>query len=246
MKYIIFVFASLLLRFGIFMPEGFLNTQYWNIHSAYAQSTVESIKSKIRIVVISADGKVTLATKNRLIELISNKIKASSNPVVTDIYIFFLREVKKLRTSDEVIPLSQIWSTQNQSPQDQSNAVNGSLPDFSISFASIPSAVSLDDKYAPVSIKIKNNAQAYSPDAMWSLKFGCRWVDGNIYPYRSYVDNQIIWSQSEISIEVANVFVGNLTSSKWFKLLTCKIDSSDLIDEENEDNNFVNVSVQIY
>ena len=81
---------------------------------------------------------------------------------------------------------------------------------------------------------------------MGSLKFGCKGVDWQLYPYRSYTDNQTISTNLEIITEIPNVYIGNLTTNKGFKLLTCKIDSSNLIAESNEDNNSVNVSIQIY
>lgn len=71
----------------------------------YAQSSLDTIKAKISSVVMTANGKITVTTKNKLIEIISNKIRASSNETTSDIYIHFLREVKKLRTSDEIIPI---------------------------------------------------------------------------------------------------------------------------------------------
>lgn len=214
---------------------------------AYAQSTqdkIDAIKLKIKSVVAAADGKVTSATKTRLIELISNKIKASPNVIITDIYVYFLKEVKRLRTSDQVIAITDVSSAWSASNQTNTSASNG--PDFSISYANIDGAISLDQKFATISVKLKNNGSTYISDGLGSLKFGCKWLDWAIYPYRSYVDNTNIGSNSELVLTVSNVYIANLTSTKGFKLLACKIDSSDLISESNEDNNVVNVSVQIY
>lgn len=225
------------------MPIYFTHEQF--LPKAYTQSSIESIKARIKSVVWAADGKVSQATKTRLLELISNKIKASPNSIITEIYIYFLREVKKMRTSDEIIALSQTTNNTN-TITNQPTTNNSNLADFSISFANIAQSVNIDDKYAPISVKIKNTWMDYNPDSLGSLKFGCKGIDGNIYPYWSYVDNQIIWNNSELSVEIPNVFIGHLTASKWFKLLSCKIDSSDLINESNEDNNYINISIQIY
>lgn len=222
------------------------NTNYTGQHGAYAQSSVDSIKERIRVVVMAADGKVSLTTKNRLIEIIAEKIKTSSNAVVVDLYVYFLKEVKKLRTNDEIIAISTAWWYPSTTTDSQSSAPQASGPDFSVSFASTQWWIVVDQKFVTISIKIKNNGLSFSPDGLGSLKFGCKGIDGTIYPYWSYTDTQIIWSNSELVLEVPNVYIGNLTSNKGFKLLTCKIDSSDLITETNEDNNFVNVSVQIY
>lgn len=150
-----------------------------------------------------------------------------------------------MRTVDEVVALSQISSHTTATNTNTTQTISNN-PDFSIQFASIPNAIAIGDSYVPITVKIKNLGSDYTPDGLGSLKFGCKWIDGNIYPYRSYIDNQIIWNNAELSIEVPNVFIWHLTASKWFKLLSCKIDSSELIDESNEDNNFVNVSIQIY
>ncbi|MBP7008109.1 hypothetical protein KBB05_05390 [Patescibacteria group bacterium] len=92
------------------MAVNALLPEFFFIHNkstdnAFAQTTIDTIKAKITTVVNAADGKITLVTKNKLIEIISNKIKASPNATITEIYIHFLREVKKLRTIDEIINL---------------------------------------------------------------------------------------------------------------------------------------------
>ena len=76
-----------------------------SMQTVSAQSTVDSIKQRIQTVVASVDGKITLETKNRLVNIISNKIKTSTNAIITDIYVFFLREVKKLRTIDQIVAI---------------------------------------------------------------------------------------------------------------------------------------------
>jgi hypothetical protein len=158
-----------------------------------------------------------------------------------------------LRTSDEIIPI-QWWGTFILSPTSSSintqnnQSTKGSLwsSDFIISFATTQGTIQIGDKFVNLSIKIKNNGWSYKPDGLWSLKFGCKGVDGKIYPYRSYTDNQIIDSQNELVIDVPNVYIGNLTNSKWLKLLTCKIDSSDLVGESNEDNNIASITISLF
>ncbi len=243
MKYIYIITISIILLIGSLITPTFTSKQF--TLQANAQSSIESIKARIKSVVWAADGKVSRATKVRLLELISNKIKASPNAIITEVYIYFLKEVKKMRTSDEIIAISDM-SQSNTSTSSNQSTTNYNLADFSISFANVSQAINIDDKYAPISVKIKNSWLSYNPDSLGSLKFGCKGIDGNIYPYWSYVDSQIIWNNSELSVEIPNVFIGHLTASKWFKLLNCKIDSSDLIDESNEDNNSINISIQIY
>lgn len=86
----------------------------------------------------------------------------------------------------------------------------------------------------------------YKADGQGSLKFGCKGVDGTVYPYRSYLENApAIATNGEVTMEVPSVYIGNLTSNKGFKLLVCKIDSSDLISESNEDNNWINVTINV-
>ena len=242
-KRVILVWALFTTMWWGFFPNTIFNQKWLLTPTVHAQSAVDSIKSKIVSVVSSADGKVTLATKNRLIEVITSKIKTSTNDIITDIYIFFLKEVKKMRTSDEILSISNNYPTNNYEPTHQ---VATSGPDFFVPFATIAGSVSLDQKFATLSIKIQNQGLAYAPDSMGSLKFGCKGVDGQLYPYRSYTDNQTISTNWEIITEIPNVYIGNLTTNKGFKLLTCKIDSSNLIAESNEDNNSVNVSIQIY
>jgi len=82
------------------------------------------LKNRIKTVVASADGKVSKATKDRLLVLITNKIKASPNAVITDIYIFFLREVKKMRTSDEIIALADISNSSAVPNSNSSSTTN--------------------------------------------------------------------------------------------------------------------------
>ncbi|MFA7284934.1 MAG: hypothetical protein WC004_03875 [Candidatus Absconditabacterales bacterium] len=225
---------------------GFLGSDIVQTPIAQAQSTVESIKIKIAEVVSRVDGKVTLATKTRLIEVISARIKTSYNPVIIDIYVFFLREVKKLRTSDEIVPIGTVTTTPSSTtpPATTAPAVG---PDFAVTFAAIPGTVQLDQKFATLTIKFKNMGTMYSSDGLGSLKFGCKGIDGTLYPYRSYLETAPpIATNGEVTLEVPNVYIGNLTSNVGFKLLVCKIDSSNLVTETNEDNNFVNVTVQVH
>jgi hypothetical protein len=242
-KRVILVWALFTGLWWGFFSNSSTTQNIFSVPIVQAQSAVDSIKSKIVSVVSSADGKVTLATKNRLIEVITSKIKTSTNDIITDIYIFFLKEVKKMRTSDEILSISNNYPNATYQPNNQTPT---SGPDFFVPFATVAGSVSLDQKFATLSIKIQNQGLAYAPDSMGSLKFGCKGVDGQLYPYRSYTDNQTISTNWEIITEIPNVYIGNLTTNKGFKLLTCKIDSSNLIAESNEDNNSVNVSIQIY
>jgi hypothetical protein len=107
-KQVILIVLCTFLLLGHFLPISNPHTISSAIPTSQAQSAVDSIKSKIRTVVSAADGKVTLATKNRLIELIAGKIKTSSSAVIIDIYVFFLKEVKSLRTIDEVVSISAL------------------------------------------------------------------------------------------------------------------------------------------
>lgn len=242
------------------MAVNALLPEFFFIHNkstdnAFAQTTIDTIKAKITTVVNAADGKITLVTKNKLIEIISNKIKASPNATITEIYIHFLREVKKLRTIDEIINLWE-WtfilspssqpSSQTVSSQTTTSVWSSWLPDFSISFATAQGTIQQGDKFVNLSIKLKNMGKLYKPDWLGSLKFGCKGVDGKIYPYRSYTDNQIIDNQNDVTIDVPNVYIGNLTTSKWLKLLMCKIDSSDLISESNEENNTATITISLF
>ncbi|HMY80628.1 MAG TPA: hypothetical protein PK048_02175 [Candidatus Absconditabacterales bacterium] len=236
-------------HFGLFqgvIDQVIINKRGGIAHAQTSSSQIDGIKSKITTIVSSANGKITLATKNRLIELISNRIKASSNESVTDIYIHFLREVKKLRTIDEIVPISSLGDVSSSVSPSPTTPTPHSGPDFSISFASLGGQITIGQKFAPLSLKIKNNGSEYTPQTLNGLKIGCKGVDGGIYPYWSYSDNQSIPTGGEIIIDIQNVVVGHLTTSKGLKLLTCKVDSADMITEINEDNNIVNVSIQLY
>lgn len=210
-----------------------------------AQSTIDSIKTRITNVVASVDGRVSSETKNRLINVISGKIRTTSNAVIVDIYVHFLREVKKLRTADQIVPISA--DTSNNTVTIAATNIASWWPDFMVTFASVAGSVQLDQKFATLTVKIKNSGTTYSSDGLGSLKFGCKGVDWEIYPYRSYLETAPpITTNNEVVFEVPNVYIGNLTSNKGFKILVCKIDSSDLISESNEQNNQVNVNLQVY
>lgn len=193
----------------------------------------------------NVDGKITAETKYRLTDIISNKVKTTTNATIADIYIFFLREVKKLRTIDQIVAIDA-WTTNSANSSNDTSSNSSAGPDFMVTFANASSSVQLDQKFATLTVKIKNAGTTYSSDGLGSLKFGCKGIDGEIYPYWSYLETAPpITTDNEVVFEVPNVYIGNLTSNKGFKILVCKIDSSDLISESNEQNNFVNVSLNV-
>jgi hypothetical protein len=61
-----------------------------------------------------------------------------------------------MRTSDEIIAISDM-SQSNTSTSSNQSTTNYNLADFSISFANVSQAINIDDKYAPISVKIKNS-----------------------------------------------------------------------------------------
>lgn len=215
---------------------------FFGINIAYAQTAeqISYIKQRITQVIDRVDGKITLEVKNSLLTILTNKIKTVSDPILLDIWVHFLREVKDLRVIWEIININTPTTTTTTSTPPPASTTYSNV-DFIVDFASFTITPTLWQKFGTVRVKIKNIWDTYVPTSSTMLKFGCKGIDWNYYAYRTYNNYENIANQGEIIFEIPNITISNLTASSWYKILNCKVNPDNITPESNFENNTVSI-----
>ncbi len=211
----------------------------WKIYAQSIDSVV--IRKKITDVLNKVDGKVTAEAKNSILVIITNKIKTISDPIMLDIWVYFLRGVKNLRVVWEIIEINTSIPSNTDITTKPSNTSSFSNVDFVVDFASFTISPNIWQKFATIKVKIKNIWDTYVPSSDTMLKFGCKGIDWNYYAYWSYNNYQNIYKNWEIIFEIPSVTISNLTSSPGYKILNCKVNPDSISPESNYENNTVSI-----
>lgn len=217
--------------------------EFFGILSTYAQSSDTSvIKQRITDVVSRVDGKITPEVKNNILTIITNKIKTISDATLLDIWVHFLREIKRLRVVWEIVNINTpvVNNTTTTNTVDNTSTIFSNV-DFVVDFASITVTPTLWQKFATVRVRIKNIWDTYVPTSNTMLKFGCKGIDGNYYAYWTYNSYENISKNWELIFEIPNVTISNLTTSPWYKILSCKVNPDNITPESNYENNTVSI-----